>query len=153
MGRPNISLQLWYWRPEGQPALSEKALVSSKVISDTNVRYIIVMGKLFSSQVILANLYGPNWDDAQLFSDLIATLPDLNSHHLMLGGDFNCLLNPSLDRSRRKPNNVISKSGAVINSFLGAIPLLNSTPFFLQSTTHTLGWTFSCWTIEFFLCN
>jgi hypothetical protein len=34
--------------------------VSSEVISDTNGRYIIVMGKLISTQVVLANLYGPN---------------------------------------------------------------------------------------------
>jgi hypothetical protein len=60
--------------------------VSSKVISDTDGRYIIV--KLFGTQVILANLYGPNWDDAQILSVLIVTLPDLNSHHLILGQRF-----------------------------------------------------------------
>ena len=53
---------------------------------------------LFSTQVILANLYGPNWDDAQFFSNLIVTLPDLNSPHLILGGDFNCVLILEVDR-------------------------------------------------------
>jgi hypothetical protein len=104
---------------EGQPSLSEKALfVSSTVISDTNGRYVIVMGKWFSTQVVLANLYAPKWDDATFLSGLIAILPHLNSHHLILGGDLNCVLHPCLDRSRPKPNNVISKSVAVINSFL-----------------------------------
>ena len=92
--------------------------VPSQVISDTNGRYIIVSGKLFGTPIILANVYGPNWDNPQFFSRLIAKLPDINSHHLILGGDFNCVLDPVLDRSRAGTQINISKSGEVLLSFL-----------------------------------
>lgn len=70
----------------------------SEVISDPNGRYIVVVGKLFNTPLILANIYGPNWDNAQFFLNFFSTLPDLNSYKLILGGDFNCVLHPQLDR-------------------------------------------------------
>lgn len=63
----------------------------------------------------LANLYAPNWDDSEFFSKLIL---NLNSHKLILSGDFNCVLDPNLDISKKRQNNSLSKSAAVINSFL-----------------------------------
>lgn len=82
------------------------------------MRYIIVSGKLFGKPIILANINGPNWDNPQFFSRLIAELPDINSHHLILGGDFNCVLDPVLDRSRAGTQINVSKSGEVLLSFL-----------------------------------
>ena len=90
----------------------------SRVIKDANGRYIIVSGKLFGTPIILANVYGPNWDNPQFFSQFIAKLPDINSHHLIIGGDFNCVLDPILDRSRVGTQSSISKSGEVLLSFL-----------------------------------
>ena len=92
--------------------------VPSQVISDTTGRYIIVSGMLFGTPIILANVYGPNWDNPQFFSRLIAKLPDNNSIHLVLGGDFNCVLDPVLDRSRAGTRINVSKSGEVLLSFL-----------------------------------
>ena len=99
--------------------------VSSQVISDTNGRYIIVSGKLFGTPIILANVYGPNWDNPQFFSRLIAKLPDINSHHLVLGGDFNCVLDPVLDRFRAGTKINVSKSREVLLSFLNDHGLLD----------------------------
>ena len=66
------------------------------------------MGKLFSKPVVLANIYGPNWDDSLFFSKLNSILPDLNSHQLILGGDFNCVLHVQLDKLRPRPNSSLN---------------------------------------------
>lgn len=52
-------------RSRGTAILIKKGIpfVPTKVISDDKGRYIIVAGKLFSSQIVLANVYGPNWDN------------------------------------------------------------------------------------------
>lgn len=87
------------------------------VISDTNGRYIIVSGKLYNTKVALANVYAPNVDDVDFLKGFFSSLPDLSSYHLILGGDFNCWLDPVLDRSSPSPG-VMSKSASLIQSFL-----------------------------------
>ena len=77
-----------------------------------------MVGKLFNTSIILANIYGPNWDNAQFFLNFFSTLPDLNSYKLILGGDFNCVLNAQLDRSSVRSNNTLSSAAVAINSFL-----------------------------------
>lgn len=79
----------------------------TKTISDINGHFIIVVGKLYGTPVVLANIYGPNWDDVQFFSGLIAALPDPNINQLILGGDFNGVLHltgPILDQTVPYPN-------------------------------------------------
>ncbi len=75
----------------------------SNVIADPQGRYIMVSGKLFHTQVLLVNVYGPNWDDKNFVIKLIAALPSFNSDYLILGGDLNCVMDPNLDRSNPKP--------------------------------------------------
>lgn len=53
----------------------------------------------------------------QDFSKFFSSLPDLSSYALILGGDFNCCLDPVLDRSSPKPG-IFSKSASTIQSFL-----------------------------------
>lgn len=85
--------------------------------SDPNGRFIIVSGKLGDVKVVLANVYAPNYDDAGFFKKFFSSLPDLSSYALILGGDFNCCLDPVLDRSSPKPG-IFSKSASTIQSFL-----------------------------------
>ncbi len=59
-------------------------------------------GSLFNIQVTLACIYAPNWDDASFVSKLIYVLPNMNSHRLIFGGDINCVMDPTLDRSSPK---------------------------------------------------
>ena len=76
--------------------------VMSQVIADSLGRYIIVLGKLYETPVILANVYAPNWDDHAFFSNFFSLLPNMNTHHLILAGDFNCCFS-TLDRSSSNP--------------------------------------------------
>ena len=54
-------------------------------------------------QLILANIYAPSGGTRQTerktFTNLESTLGDLNCENIILGGDFNCVLNNDLDRS------------------------------------------------------
>lgn len=73
----------------------------NNIIADKNGRSIIVTGTLCKKNLIQANFYAPNFDDITFFLN-ISLLPDLNSHSLILGGDFNCCLDAILDRSSSK---------------------------------------------------
>lgn len=50
------------------------------------------------------------------FKDLFSLLPNLDTHNLILGGDLNCVLDLTLDRSSPTPS-VLSKSAQCVNSF------------------------------------
>lgn len=98
--------------------------LQSKVISDRDGRYVIVQGHLYNTPVVLACIYAPNWDNSEFFRDLFALFPDLNSHSLVLGGDVNCVLDPTLDRSRATPG-TLSKSAETIISFMQAYGIMD----------------------------
>ena len=74
----------------------------SKISADPNGRFVIITGQIHDTRVALANVYAPNCDDDAFFIRLFSILPDMSSHHLILGGDFNCWLCPHLDRSSTK---------------------------------------------------
>lgn len=74
----------------------------SQIIADPEGRYVIVVGKLFDISVVFVYIYAPNWDNPRFFTSLFSSIPNLNSHHLILGGDFNCVMDPRLGRSNPK---------------------------------------------------
>lgn len=61
------------------------------VFADTNGRYIIVSGTLYQKPVVLVSVYAPNWDDHAFMKTFLSSLPNLNSHALIMGGDMNCV--------------------------------------------------------------
>ncbi|KAF4087388.1 hypothetical protein AMELA_G00094960, partial [Ameiurus melas] len=78
---------------------------STNVIADVNGRYIIVAGTLMQRQVLLVNVYAPNFDDVEFANRLLSNLPFLNTHLLIFGGDLNCVFDPNLDRSNPRTQN------------------------------------------------
>ncbi len=106
-------------RARGTAILIHRSLqfTPSDIIADPQGHYIIVTGCIVNTPVILANLYAPSWDNDKFFSDLLCSLSNLDSHFLILGGDFNCCLDPILDRSSTNPSK-LCKSAQEINSFL-----------------------------------
>ncbi len=90
---------------------------AKEVITDTNGRFVIVSGQLLASLVIMVNIYAPNYDDASFFDKLFSTIPSDNNYNLIIGGDFNCVLNTILDRSSNKPQS-LTKSARTINDFI-----------------------------------
>uniref|UniRef100_H3AWU3 exodeoxyribonuclease III n=1 Tax=Latimeria chalumnae TaxID=7897 RepID=H3AWU3_LATCH len=68
-------------------------------VEDPRGRYIIVMGRLDLDDFVLVNLYAPNNEDPTFFTDLLPILSKFQSSYLIIGGDFNIVLNPVLDGS------------------------------------------------------
>lgn len=58
---------------------------SSLIISDPQGCYVIVSGTLYQTLVVLANIYLDNPNFISLFSKI----PNLDTHHLIVGGDLN----------------------------------------------------------------
>lgn len=69
-----------------------------KVIADRMGRYLIGQGTLYTEPLILVNIYAPNKDEPSFFNNLFCTLSALSGQYI-LAGDFNCTLNPSIDKS------------------------------------------------------
>lgn len=61
---------------------------ASDIIADSNVRYVIVTGEMYNVPVTLANIYAPNFDDEKFIAAVLASLPNLHTHNLLLAGDF-----------------------------------------------------------------
>ena len=57
-----------------------------KVVADPAGRFVIVTGRLCSTQVILASVYAPNWDDEQFISKLFNSIPNIETYHIIVGG-------------------------------------------------------------------
>ena len=90
---------------------------AEEVIANNNGGFVIVAGRLFTSLVILVNVYAPNYDDYNFFNNLLSAIPGDNNYKLIIGGDFNRVLSTLLDRSSNKVQS-LTKSAKVINDFI-----------------------------------
>uniref|UniRef100_A0AAY4CZ23 Endonuclease/exonuclease/phosphatase domain-containing protein n=1 Tax=Denticeps clupeoides TaxID=299321 RepID=A0AAY4CZ23_9TELE len=98
-------------------------------LSDPNGRFVIVTGQIHNTSVALINIYAPNYDDEGFFKRLFSLIPDLSTHYLILGGDFNCWLNPHLDRSSSTVC-APSRSAKAILSFMKEYAVSDAWRFF-----------------------
>lgn len=71
-------------------------------IMDPDGRFIIINATLNHTTFTLANIYGPNNDDPSFFHNLFSILS--NSNNLIIAGDFNTVINPTIDRSSTSGN-------------------------------------------------
>lgn len=52
----------------------------TNMIADPNGRYVIISGKLFTTNVLLVNIYAPNWDSGNFLKSFFSTvLPYVDS--------------------------------------------------------------------------
>lgn len=88
-------------RARGAAILINKniAFEPTNTLSDPNGRFVIVSGRLLHIPVVLACVYAPTWDDDKFISNFFSTLPSVDNHHIIIGGDFNLVLDTDLDRS------------------------------------------------------
>lgn len=63
-------------------------------VTDPNGRFIILAGHIDSFPITLVNIYGPNTDDPAFFRKVFDLIPDDDLSHIVIGGDFNCYLDP-----------------------------------------------------------
>lgn len=68
------------------------------IIKDKKGRYLIIQGSMLLENLNLVHVYGPNSDDPGFYEELFLLLSKLPGQYI-IAGDFNCTLDPSLDRS------------------------------------------------------
>ncbi len=74
------------------------AFRSLDCVKDSQGRYVIVKGILAGNEVTFMNLYCPPGYSPDFLSKAFAVFMDQASGDSFVGGDFNCHLNPSLDK-------------------------------------------------------
>ncbi len=91
---------------------------------DTDGRIVLVKGELYGESVLLGNVYAPNVYDKDFFAFLLSKIAEMDRTNMMIGGDFNFYLSPSLDRD--PPHRDQSKSGRTLQNLLETFNLLDS---------------------------
>lgn len=67
--------------------------------------------------MVLVKVYAPNWDSADFITNLCSSIPKLDSHFLVFGGDLNCVINPKLDHSNTRAA-FLSKMANAISAYM-----------------------------------
>ncbi len=67
------------------------------MIKDTGGCYILILGQLLSERVLIGSVYAPNTFEPTFFSELTANISSFSVNHMIIDGDLNCALDPSLD--------------------------------------------------------
>ena len=60
--------------------------------------------KVKNSCLTIANIYGPNVDDFDFFRNMFVKLNDFSKNEILMGGDFNVILNHDLDKLNGSPH-------------------------------------------------
>ncbi|KAF7649677.1 hypothetical protein LDENG_00137760 [Lucifuga dentata] len=101
-------------------------ILNSSVI-DPEGRYIIIQATIFNKTFTIVNLYAPNTDDPVFFHTLFSQISNFTANSItIVGGDFNTVLNPSIDRSNTPANVRLSHSAKTINEYMDDFGLVDS---------------------------
>lgn len=84
--------------------------------ADPYGRYLMISGHINSLPITLLNIYGPNIDNPDFFRKAFDLIPD-STPNVIIGGDFNCYLDPVLDRFSTKPPPTIASVG-ILNDLI-----------------------------------
>ena len=66
-------------------------------------RFVKLKCKINNEEYVLANIYGPNQDDAQFFTEVTKQMDNLNVDLKIIAGDFNFYLE-QIDKMGGQPN-------------------------------------------------
>ena len=96
----------------------------TNVQTDVNGNYIFVSVKMFDKEVVIVNLYGPNQDVPQFYVDLEKRLKEMGCNNIIVCGDWNLVMNFSLDYCNYKHNNNV-KSQEQVESMMFTLDLVD----------------------------
>lgn len=88
-------------KKRGVAILFSKAVCynSEQIFKDKDGRYVMVIGSIGGVKITIINIYAPNEDCPLFFREIAALVTDKSEGILIMGGDFNSILNSKLDRS------------------------------------------------------
>lgn len=77
--------------------------------------YILVVGTIRGVRISFLNIYAPNEDDPSFFKEIIALLTTHAEGFIIVGGDFNCVLNQKLDKHPFEQGPKLQKTKVLCN--------------------------------------
>ena len=77
-----------------------------KTYIDASGRYILCDLKANGKNLTLANIYAPNEDDPAFFKCLFDHLQDFQGDDIIIGGDFNLVLDVGKDKKGNLPKHI-----------------------------------------------
>lgn len=118
-------------KKRGVAILFSKAMCynNEKTFQDKEGRYVMVVGTIRGIKITIVNIYAPNEDCPLFFKKIAALVADKSEGILLIGGDFNCILNTKLDRSPviAKPPSKMSKEMINIMKEMGLVDVWRHT--------------------------
>ena len=75
-----------------------------KTYQDPHGRFLFLEIKVKNSCLTIANIYGPNVDDFDFFRNMFVKLNDFSKNEILMGEDFNVILNNDLDKLNGSPH-------------------------------------------------
>jgi len=86
---------------------------TSNIHPDDNGRFLLIDIKVEDKLLYVANVYGPNNDDPDFYSKRFQYLQTGTMFDIIFGGDFNLILNETLDKLGGTPQHNNNKVSAV----------------------------------------
>ncbi len=107
----------------------------NSIETDKCGRLVLIDCVINLNKFTLVSLYGPNIDDPTFLNNLTMKLAIIEGQ-CILGGDFNLVLNPSMDRSSPK-SLVLSKSAVALNQGMKELGLSDGDHYIqIKKITH-----------------
>lgn len=69
------------------------------VLSDPNGCYVMIKGHLNGESIMILNIYAPPGSPPNFYTELAQLTSEHTFPNVIVGGDWNCVLDPNLDRS------------------------------------------------------
>ena len=133
----------------------ESNIVIKNCLYDKNGRYVICDMKIDNSELTLVNVYAPNADEPSFFTNLFNEISIRPFENIIIGGDFNLVLDVKLDRYNSVYNN--HKSLEVVNDYMEELDLCDiwriSNPETKRYSWYKRKPEISASRIDFFLTN
>ena len=82
----------------------QRKIKIDKTTKDTEGRWIITDITVDSKSYTLVNVYGPNEDDPEYFKKIIYELRNHECTNIVMGGDFNMVMDSDIDSVNRNPS-------------------------------------------------
>ena len=127
-------------------------ITNINTVIDTEGRFIIMSCTIDEREWLFVNVYAPNADTPQYFTNLFKQMENCTAENIVMAGDFNLVMNQNLDALNRKHNN--NKSWQVLMDSVSEWGLCDTWRLFNQDSkrlTHFQRGTGA--RLDFFLCS
>ncbi len=91
--------------------------------SDEKGRFVFIRCKIYNNRLALVSIYGPNETDSAFLTQISRTLLEEIDCPLVVGGDFNAVINPALDKSQS--DTTANPSSKLLNKFITELNLID----------------------------